>query len=153
LRRQDLNLHLTAKKAKDIQQHQGGDEDATLVRSPHGWFSWTGMFAVLTGAAWTNAFTQMNLVSDIQVLASFHDSASANPWGVSFSTTSPFWISDQGTNEATLYSVTSSGVVKLPQTVAIPVTACGPQGPTGQVSNNTSSFVLNGSPAYFTFRI
>src|SRR5262249_35552791 len=74
-----------------------------------------------------------------------------NPWGVSESAKSPFWVSDQGTSVSTLYSVTPTGVSKLGLTVTIPKTAAGPQGPTGQVNNNTTSFLLNGSPAAFIF--
>ena len=94
---------------------------------------------------------QTNLVSDIQGLAQIQDSSLVNPWGVSFSSTSPFWLSNQATNTSTLYSATPTGITKVPLTVNIPKTASGPQGPTGQVSNNTSSFVLNGMPAHFIF--
>ena len=59
---------------------------------------------------------------------------------------SPFWISNQGTNSTTLYSVTDSTDVNHPVpvfTVNIPTTETGPQGPTGQVSNtNAASFHL-----------
>jgi uncharacterized protein (TIGR03118 family) len=96
-------------------------------------------------------YLQTNLVSDIHGLAQISDSGLVNPWGVSFSSTSPFWVSNQGTNTSTLYSVTPTGVSKVPLTVNIPTTASGPQGPTGQVSNNTSSFVLDGMPAHFIF--
>ena len=84
-------------------------------------------------------------------LAQITDSSLVNPWGVSFSATSPFWVSNQATNTSTLYSATPTGITKVPLTVNIPETASGPQGPTGQVSNNTSSFVLNGMPADFIF--
>ncbi len=63
----------------------------------------------------------------------------------------PFWVSDQGTNVSTLYSVTGAGVSRLALTVAIPQTTTGPQGPTGQVNNGTTSFVVNGAPANFIF--
>jgi uncharacterized protein (TIGR03118 family) len=96
-------------------------------------------------------YLQTNLVSDIQGLAQVTDSNLANPWGVSFSGTSPFWVSNQHTSTSTLYAVTPAGVTKLGLTVAIPKTASGPQGPTGQVNNNTSSFLVNGSPAFFIF--
>jgi uncharacterized protein (TIGR03118 family) len=74
-----------------------------------------------------------------------------NPWGVSFSGTSPFWVSDQGTSVSTLYAVTPTGVSKVPLTVNIPKTASGPQGPTGQVHNDTPSFLVGGKPAAFIF--
>jgi uncharacterized protein (TIGR03118 family) len=77
-----------------------------------------------------------------------------NSWGISHSPTSPFWVSDQGTNLTTLYVVNSSGVSKnlmLPQ-VSIPTIASGPQGPTGQVSNiGGTNFVINGQPSRFIF--
>ncbi len=99
----------------------------------------------------TTPYLQTNLVSDIQGLAQITDSSLVNPWGVSFSATSPFWVSNQHTNTATLYSVVSGVVSKVPLTVAIPTTPTGPQGPTGQVHNDTSSFVLNSKPAAFIF--
>jgi uncharacterized protein (TIGR03118 family) len=100
-----------------------------------------------------SAYLQTNLVSDISGLAAVTDSSLVNPWGVSHVPTSPFWISDQGANVATLYNVTgSTTVVKNPLTVSIATTGSVPQGPTGQVSNtNTSSFLINGTNARFVF--
>jgi uncharacterized protein (TIGR03118 family) len=107
-------------------------------------------------------FVQTNLVSDIPGLATITDPELVNSWGVSHSPTSPFWVSNQGTNTTTLYAVTdATNVSKVPINppagfVAIPVTASGPQGPTGQVNNtNTSSFPVNaggdGGAAHFIF--
>src|SRR5262245_31216849 len=105
--------------------------------------------------------TQTNLVSDIPRLAKITDPQLVNPWGVSHSPTSPFWISNQGKNTTTLYAVTDKTTVSKvninPPTgfVAIPTTASGPQGPTGQVNNtNTSSFPVahaDGKSARFIF--
>ncbi len=107
----------------------------------------------LSAGAWRAeaGYVQTNLVSDGFVPAVVTDTKLKNPWGVSHSSTSPFWVSDQGTSLATLYSVTGAGVSKLGLEVAIPKTASGPQGPTGQVFNNTSSFPVNGTPASFIF--
>ena len=61
---------------------------------------------------------------------------------------SPFWVSNQGSNSTTLYSVTGSIDISPPPpvpvfTVNIPATGTGPQGPTGQVSNtNPDAFHL-----------
>src|SRR5258708_26862826 len=106
-----------------------------------------GMFGpVVVHAA---PYVQTDLVSDISGLAAFTDPSLINPWGVAHSPTSPFWISDQATNLATLYN--ASGV-KQGLVVSIPTTASGPQGPTGQVFNNTPSFpVLGGTRAVFIF--
>jgi uncharacterized protein (TIGR03118 family) len=104
-----------------------------------------------------NDFVQTNLVSDIPGLATITDPELLNPWGVSHSPISPFWVSNQATSTSTLYSVTDeTNVSKVNLTVAIPKTAQGPQGPTGQVSNtNTSSFLVNnggdGGSAHFIF--
>jgi uncharacterized protein (TIGR03118 family) len=103
-------------------------------------------------------YIQTNLVSDIPGLATITDPSLVNPWGSSHSATSPFWISNQGTNTSTLYAVTGSltttgslNVTKNPLTVAIPTTGIGPQGPTGQVNNAGTSFQLGGTPAAFIF--
>src|SRR6266851_1086178 len=73
-------------------------------------------------------FVQTNLVSDIPGLATITDPELVNPWGVSHSPTSPFWVSNQAKSTATLYAVTGqTNVTKLSLTVAIPKTAAGPQ--------------------------
>jgi uncharacterized protein (TIGR03118 family) len=124
--------------------------------------------AIVVGTLYAGAwraeadFIQTNLVSDIPLLASIPDPALHNPWGISHTATSPFWVSDQGTNTATLYGVTgNNNVMKVtavnPPTgnIAIPTTAAGPQGPTGQVANTTSSFPVgmggDGNAAHFIF--
>ena len=107
-------------------------------------------------------FVQTNLVSDISGLATITDSELINPWGVSHSPTSPFWVSNQGMNTATLYTVTDATIVSKviinPPAgfVLIPTTSKGPQGPTGQVNNgNALSFPVknggDGGAARFIF--
>ena len=115
-----------------------------------------GLLGLTANTALATAFVQTDLVSDISGLAAITDPHLKNSWGVSLSATSPFWVSDQATSLATLYRVTAGSVSKLPLEVAIPTTASGPQGPTGQVSNSTSSFrvVVGGvptDPATFIF--
>jgi uncharacterized protein (TIGR03118 family) len=116
----------------------------------------------LYAGAWrveADTFGQTNLVSDIPGFATITDENLKNPWGISHSATSPFWVSDQRTNLSTLYAVTANnGVTKAapPMTdgnIAIPTAGSGPaQGPTGQVFNSGTDFVLaNGQPARFMF--
>jgi uncharacterized protein (TIGR03118 family) len=100
------------------------------------------------------SYVQTDLVSNIPGLATITDPLLINPWGISRSPTSPFWVSNQGSNTSTLYGVTGSTTVTKVNIapngfVAIPTTATGPQGPTGQVNNtNTASFQLTpGTPA------
>jgi len=109
-----------------------------------------GLSALTAGTAWAQ-FAQTNLVSDIQGLAALRDANLVNPWGMSFSATSPFWISDQNKNLSTLYRINAGVITKVPLEVAIPTTAAGPQGPTGQVNNGTTLFPVNGTAANFIF--
>jgi len=81
------------------------------------------------------------LVSDLPGVALLQDSDLVNAWGISFSATSPFWVSDNGTGRSTLYSVTYNDqgeveVAKVPLWVAIP----GEGNPTGTVFNDTGAF-------------
>ena len=118
--------------------------------------TWTPLAATFAAAlgilcvpytASTAPFVQTDLVSDIPGLATITDASLVNPWGVSRTTTSPFWISDQGTNLTNLWSVVGpTTVTKMtavnPPTgnIAIPTFRGGPaQGPTGQVANQNPS--------------
>ena len=105
----------------------------------------------------SQSVSQINLVTDDQVFLTSQGFAQAanvdpnliNPWGMSFSPTSPFWLSDQGTGVSTLYNAAGA-----PQSlvVTIPGSASGPSGPTGQVFNGTTDFQLTpGNSARFIF--
>ncbi len=105
--------------------------------------------ALAPGLLLADAYTQINLVSDVPFLANTTDPDLKNPWGVAFSATSPFWISNQATGTATLYNGAGA---KAPLTVTIPAGATPPGGPTGQVFNGGSGLVLgDGSSAKFIF--
>jgi uncharacterized protein (TIGR03118 family) len=95
------------------------------------------------------AFFQTNLTSSVPGLAPVTDPNLINPWGMSYSATSPFWISDQGTNLATLYNF--AGAIN-PLVVTIPPGAGGPSGPTGQVFVGGQGFITDaGAAANFVF--
>jgi uncharacterized protein (TIGR03118 family) len=96
-------------------------------------------------------YIQTDLVSNIPGLAVLTDPLLKNPWGLSHTPASPIWVSDQGANFSTLYNINASGITKNAREVAIPTTASGPQGPTGQVNNNTSAFAVGGAAANFIF--
>jgi len=96
-------------------------------------------------------YFQTNLTSDIPGLAANLDPNLKNPWGMSFSATSPFWASDQGTGKATLYSASGA-----PQALVVTIPSGTPPGPTGQVfANVAGNFLLpigtGTSPAPSTF--
>src|SRR5579884_887756 len=110
--------------------------------------------AVLHSPATAQGYTQTNIVSDVSGLAGTTDSNLKNPWGVSFSASSPFWVSDNGTGVSTLYSVsgTAATIVPLVVTIPPPMSLSEPSLPTGQVFNGTSDFqITSGNPAFFIF--
>ena len=62
-------------------------------------------------------YSQTDLVSDIPGVALLTDPNLVNPWGMSDSATSPWWVSDNGTGLSTLYSGTGA---KIALTVTVP---------------------------------
>jgi uncharacterized protein (TIGR03118 family) len=122
----------------------------------------TGAHVTLSGVTFEDnkangtqtGYVQTNLVSDLAgENAQITDPNLKDPWGIAASPSGPFSVADQMTSVATAYSVTAAGVSALPsQTIAVPRTGVGKdQGPTGQVFNDTSSFLVNGTPATFIF--
>ncbi len=96
-------------------------------------------------------FLQTNLVSDVPGMALFTDPQLVNPWGISHSPASPFWVSDNGTGVATLYN-TAGTKQRLVVTIPPPAGDSGPSAPTGQVFNGSANFeVASGKPAFFIF--
>ncbi len=100
----------------------------------------------------TQHYTQTNLVSDVPGMAAATDPNLVNAWGMSRSSTSPWWISDNGTGVSTLYSGAGAAV---PLIVTVPPadSSSGKSGtPTGQVFNGTTGFTIApGMPALFLF--
>lgn len=98
------------------------------------------------------AYRQTNLVSDLGGLAFVLDPLLVNPWGISMSATSPFWVANNGNSTATLYGgdVAGSPLTKNALTVTIPGGV-----PTGTVFNGGSDFVITSGggtgPARFIF--
>ncbi len=111
----------------------------------------------------TADYLETNLVSDGSVAAILTDPNMKDPWGISFSTSSPFWISEQASNfqnvssgnpspVATLLTVPSAGTTpSLPALIVnIPNqgnAAADPtvNGPTGQVSTAAPGITTIGS--------
>jgi uncharacterized protein (TIGR03118 family) len=78
---------------------------------------------------------QTNLVSDLPGVAQFQDPDLINPWGISESGGSPFWISDNNSGLSTLYN--TAGVKQgLKVSIPTPGDLTGASGtPTGTVFN------------------
>jgi uncharacterized protein (TIGR03118 family) len=99
-----------------------------------------------------SVFVQTNLVSSVPGLAANTDPNLVDPWGISFSATSPFWVSNQNSGTTTLYDGAGNLVeVGGNPAIVIPGGASGTAGPTAQVNNSTTGFDVNGTPAHFIF--
>jgi uncharacterized protein (TIGR03118 family) len=94
-------------------------------------------FLAMAPAARADLFYQeTNLVTSDQATAAAPntDANLRNPWGMSASAGSPWWVSNQGSNNSTLYN--ASGV---PQALVVTIPTAGnpgATGPTGQVQNS-----------------
>jgi uncharacterized protein (TIGR03118 family) len=91
------------------------------------------------------SFQVVNLVTDDQSAhpAQITDAGLINAWGVSFSPTSPFWVSSNGAGTSTLYTVNPTTQVTAKSAITVTIPPGG--GPvTGQVFNsNTASGAFN----------
>jgi uncharacterized protein (TIGR03118 family) len=98
--------------------------------------------ATRTKAAAKESFKQTNLVSDQPGVALITDPNLVNPWGITMTPTSPFWVANNGTGTSTLYAgdVNGTPLTKNSLVVSIPEGA-----PTGTVFNPfTTDFVVQG---------
>jgi uncharacterized protein (TIGR03118 family) len=84
-------------------------------------------------------------------MAAVTDPDLVNPWGLSRSATSPWWVADNGTGLSTLYN--GAGAKQgLIVTIPPPVGSSGSSAPTGTVFNGSSDFqVGTNQPARFLF--
>ena len=105
---------------------------------------------IMLAPARSNAqhYVQTNLVSDIPGLAPTTDPNLVNPWGLTRTAGSPWWVANNGTETSTLYNGLGQRFpIATPLVVAIPGGA-----PTGTVANTSTDFQLTtGNPARFIF--
>jgi uncharacterized protein (TIGR03118 family) len=100
-------------------------------------------------------YTQVNLVANTSGVAPVTDPNLDNPWGLSRTSGSPWWVSDNGTGLSTLYNgagAITPLVVTIPK--ANPNSTTFPTGtPTGTIANaSPTDFLLApGAPADFLF--
>src|SRR5258706_12224808 len=123
----------------------------TLVR-----FGTVAAFTLMMAAVcFGQHYTQTNLVSSTSGIAPVTDPQLINPWGLSRSSASPWWISDNATGFSTLYDgagVKQSLIVTIPP--ADPTNKNTPTGsPTGTIFNgsHTDFLLAPGKPAVFLF--
>lgn len=95
---------------------------------------------------------ERDLVSDLPDRAEVTDPNLVNPWGMSSAPGGPIWVSDNGSDQATVYKGAQPGrpVQIVPTVVSIPGGA-----PTGQVFNNSGEFKISAGgrtqPATYLF--
>ena len=102
-------------------------------------------------------YTQTNLVADLPGVAPVTDPNLVNPWGLTRSATSPWWVSNNNSGTSTLYTgagaiipINGNGIVTVPPPKNAPTGTIST--PTGIVFNSSADFVLpNGKPAAFIF--
>jgi uncharacterized protein (TIGR03118 family) len=82
-----------------------------------------------------NRYSVHNLVSDLPGEAALQDPDLVNGWGIVASSTSPWWVSANGTSKSTIYAI--SAITGLATKNPLVVTVPGP--PTGIVFNSTAS--------------
>jgi uncharacterized protein (TIGR03118 family) len=115
---------------------------------------------LLPVSALAQHYKQTNLVSDIMGMAPVHDPNLKNPWGLTRSSGSPFWVSNNNSGKSTLYDGNGNPFPPpskggpLVVTVPPPGFAPGTQSaPTGVVFNGspTDFLLAPGKPAIFIF--
>jgi len=111
-------------------------------------------FGIQTAGA-ANAYLQHNLVSDLPGVADKVDPNLVNPWGITATATSPFWVSDNHSGMITVYDTGGNPFpAAQPLVVTLPPAANGnnPSSPTAEIANDTGGFALaDGKPASFLF--
>lgn len=97
-------------------------------------------------AAGKNAYTVHNLVSDQVGVADHVDPNLVNAWGLAAGPMTPWWVADNGKDEATVYQADGT---------ARPLVVQVPEAPDGEVFNGSSGFVVStagsSGPATFLF--
>ena len=117
------------------------------------------VLALHPAVSFAQHYTQTNLVSDVMGAAQVHDPSLVNAWGLSRSSTSPWWVANNGTGTSTLYTgtgqiipINGNGIVTIPPPKDAPAGTIAT--PTGTVFNGSADFVLpapNGKAAAFIF--
>jgi uncharacterized protein (TIGR03118 family) len=123
----------------------------TLLRLTLG----TGMALAWGAASFGQHYTQTNLVANTPGIAPVTDPQLVNPWGISRTSGSPWWVSDNATGLSTLYNgagVKQGLIVTIPP--SNPNNKKTPTGtPTGTIANSSATdFLLAPKmPAAFLF--
>jgi uncharacterized protein (TIGR03118 family) len=103
-----------------------------------------------------NVYVQTNLVSDMSGMAPNTDPNLQGAWGLSFSTTSPFWVSDQaasfnGAGASSVYKVSDAAIpTSSASLLTVGVANEGNAPPSGDQTNGPTGQVSTGAPGITT---
>ncbi|HEY6890138.1 MAG TPA: TIGR03118 family protein, partial [Solirubrobacter sp.] len=119
------------------------------ARAPSRWLSaaaviLAALILAAPASAWPRGQYQVhNLVSNLAGVADNVDPNLVNAWGLAAGPTSPWWVSDNGTDRSTLYN---------PAGTPLPLVVSVPGAPTGTVFNGTpGTFLVGAGNAAFIF--
>jgi len=102
------------------------------------------VLAVMLPCLTVAQYTRTDLVTNSGAGGTVPDPNLVNGWGLVSTSTSPFWVSDNGTGVSTLYSVNNTNGVaatRVGLVVSIPAVSGGPGTPTGIVAPETPAGV------------
>ena len=105
--------------------------------------------SLVPSAVAQNHYQQTNLVSDLPgIAAQPADTNLVNPWGLTRTAASTWWVNNAGSGNATLFDASGN---KQSLVVTIPGPGGARSTPTGNVANNTVGFLVNGTQSRFIF--
>ena len=119
-------------------------------------FEWKALpvlaLAILIPSLASAQYTRTDLVTNSGAGGTVQDFHLINGWGLVSTSTSPFWVSDNGTGFSTLYAISNAGgtVTATPAglVVSVPSVAGGPGTPTGIVATElpagSTAFTVSG---------
>src|SRR2546427_7475880 len=90
-----------------------------------------------------------NLVSNLSGKAPHTDPLLANPWGLAYGPSAPFWVSDEASGHSTIYD--GRGNPQALQVVIPPASGTGQGTPTGTVFNGSQEFKIQTRTSVFLF--
>lgn len=107
------------------------------------------LFSLFPTSLFAQHYMQTNLVSSPPGMGTNpmnpQDPDLINPWGLTRSPSSPWWVSDNGTGLSTLYNGVGNKITNIVVTIPVPMGQSGPSKPTGVVVNGTTDFQLPGT--------
>ncbi len=120
------------------------------------WFTRTLSFSALLGFALvlisSSALAQYQatyLTSNVSGKAKFTDPLLQNAWGIAYSPSNPFWVSDEASGWSTLYN--AQGEPQSLQVIVPAASGSGAGSPTGLVYNASSEFAIDSWVSVFLF--